>query len=457
MDEQHDPFEDQLRNALRGEPSRQTDVDSFLDQVHRGARRRRTRRSVVGTAAAVCLVVGGGVAVAATGILDQDHTAPVAGDTSATTDGTAGTIASASPAETPEPESFFVQSGGPEPPPRVKASQIVALDVTATGTTHQWILGSVPGGDCGDKRCLRVFRTQNAGGSWADLAELPAHPVVGTEDSESVDGLRFAGDGTNGWAFGGAMLATHDSGRSWARQDVPVRGNVLQVDTWGEDALAVVYDGEGASLVRQDVGSDSWDVVPYAEQAGIDARLASVGDVAISEDAAIMTVYGSRGVTVLVSPDRGTTWEQPESSEYCEPGAQSASLVSVTADSLWVSCLDVTGSPETTVSVSSDLGATWDQAGGTFANGALIAGRDADEVVVVEGAGAYQVSATEVWLAQPPSETEPERIGTFGDSAAGMVEFTNPDTGYIVLAGGGLLRTNDGGRSWGPFGVTRLE
>jgi photosystem II stability/assembly factor-like uncharacterized protein len=78
-------------------------------------------------------------------------------------------------------------------------------------------------------------------------------------------------------------------------------------------------------------------------------------------------------------------------------------------------------------------------------------------VAVAEGAGAYQVSATEVWLSQVPATSQPQRIGTFGDSAATMVEFTNPEVGYIVFDGGGLLRTGDGGQSWAPFGVTNLE
>jgi photosystem II stability/assembly factor-like uncharacterized protein len=233
---------------------------------------------------------------------------------------------------------------------------------------------------------------------------------------------------------------------------------VIQVETWGEDALAVTYDGESASLIHSEVASDTWEVVPFAEQADLTDPRASVGEVAISKDAAIMTASVAVGNQfagmVLISEDGGRSWRQPASSGYCV-GQESPSLVSVTGDSLWVSCTTPQG--RTTISVTSDLGATWERTAGTFGLGAPIGGRDADSVAVAEGAGAYQVSATEVWLTQVPATSQPQRIGTFGDSAATMVEFTNPEVGYIVFDGGGLLRTGDGGQSWAPFGVTNLE
>lgn len=452
MSDREDPLEDQLRAALRGsEP--QPDVDAFLDQVHRGARRRHTRRIVAGTAAAVCLVAVGGVAVNATGVFDDSRT-QAADQTVRTTPGSAPAASLASNEAAPQSPSSEL-SPLSDAAAGVDPADIVPLDVTASDPDQQWLLGSVPGGDCGAKRCPRVFATQDAGGSWSDLGELPAHLVRGTEDPESVDGLRLASDGDNGWAFRGALLATHDGGQSWIPQEVPVPGNVIRVESSGEDALAIVYDGESASLLHSEVGSDTWDMVPYDEQAGIDDPLAAVGDVAMSEDAALMTVYRPDGGTVLVSEDGGRNWEQPGSEGYCELSTESASLVSATGESLWVSCVDRQG--RTTVAASTDGGASWQPAAGSFGNGASIAGRAADEAVVVEGAGRYGVEGAEVWRTGLKPEGQAERVDTVGGGTPTFVEFADPDVGFIVFDQGGVQRTTDGGLTWEPFGVTDLD
>jgi photosystem II stability/assembly factor-like uncharacterized protein len=111
----------------------------------------------------------------------------------------------------------------------------------------------------------------------------------------------------------------------------------------------------------------------------------------------------------------------------------------------------------TSVAASTDGGASWQRAAGSFGNGASIAGRAADEAVVVEGAGPYGVEVAEVWRTGLQPEGQAERVDTVGDGTPTFVEFTDPDVGFIVFDQGGVQRTTNGGLTWEPFGVTDLD
>ena len=444
MTDQHDPFEDQLRSALRG-AGQHTDVDAFLDRVHRGARRRRTRRIVAGAAAAVCLVAAGGVAVTSAGVLDDDRT-PAADQTVGTTPGT-------------EPPDSHLPSSAAATAGEIAPADIVPLDLSASDATHQWLLGAAPGGDCGERQCPQVFATDDAGASWTILGDLPAHRIRGVEDRGSVGGLTFSPDGQDGWAYRGALLSTHDGGQSWAQAELPVQANVVQAEVAGGHVLALTYNGETAALLRSPVERDDWEEVPIEQQLGEDVELLSVQEIAAGSGTAMLTISHAPSFEgrVMISDDEGATWHEPPSTGYCEQG-RSAGPISLAEDALWVGCRVNDGPYSMTPVVSTDDGETWQPQGGRYGAGGRLAARNEDSAIVMEwvdqdlGTGGARLYDTSV-----PPEEQPDGIATVGSGTPLDLFFTDAETGFLHDERDGFFRTTDGGLTWEPYGVTALE
>ncbi len=434
-DDQHDPVERRLRDALRAPTGAAVDANAFLDQVHRGARQRRTRQVVVSGVAAACLVAVAGVAFGTTGLLDRGERAPVADDATGTTRG-------GSP------------SASVDPSP-VDPAQIEAIDVSAPDSERQWLLGSVRGGECRQQRCAHVFATEDGGESWSDLGELPgAYPVIGTEDGSSVDAVRLSDDGSDGWAFRGNLLSTHDGGATWAPSELPARGLVALVQPTGDSVLASVRTGGGDVLLRSPAATDAWQVVPFADQVGGSFDQAGIVDLASSEEAAVMVVTSAPDFTgtLLISTDDGATWGTP-SGAVCEADA-SPYFVSATDDALWASCVSRQGQPSVRLRVSTDLGAEWVEAGGIFTSDSLIAARDPQRAAVVRSLG-LTGDRTRIYVAQVGASDEAQLVATLEDTTwVSDISFADPDTGFLVFDGGGVLRTDDGGGTWYRYDVT---
>ena len=483
-----DSFEESVRRALHASyPPEHVDAGDFLAGVHRGARGRRTRRAAGSVAATVAVITAGGYVAMASGIFTEPS-APIAGRstvvsspgpgvpdgfsvTSQPVVGSPEALSSASlPAATAESTADTSVEGTAAPPQETVTTtqetvttteQTVtatdetvtatgapvtttgvtgaarALSLSATGSEHQWVLLAVPDPDCPEQRCAVVEVTENAGKSWEPLSAIDI-PTSTRPDDDTVREVRFAGDGTNGWAFGGDLLSTHDAGASWTTPTLPAPGIVTSLEAWGDFVYAVVIDDEKGSvaLVRSPVGYDDWQRVDL----GTDPY--SISSLVVSQRVVALLarpMNSDVGNLVLVSSD-GVSWtaQQP-----CT-GGQYPSTLSTTGNSLWTMCSDDTSA---VARVSLDDGQTWIDAAGEFPPGSELAARDDTTAVVADPAGD---SLTLIGVDQAPVAVTDADL-----TDVDLAGFTNPTTGYVLDADGQVLRTDDGGRTWQPYSLPR--
>jgi hypothetical protein len=470
-----DRFEAALRDTLRGRSGTEApdtlDVDGFLAAVRTGARRRRTRRAVTGTVAAVALVAGGGYAITTVGVFGPGQT-PLAGHTATTASGSTsatstGAASAGNPAITGQPgltpsassapptthvTVTLSSSGGP-----ILASQIRPLSLTATGTAHQWVLGSTPGGTCGTRRCATLFTTGDGGSSWRTLGQLPARPTTGRLSPHTVSQVRFAGDGRDGWVYGGALWSTHDYGRTWTQQAFgPAIGSragpssgpdigptlgpgiVTRLEAWGgsndrvyADVVSRLRGGTVATLMSSPIGHDDWRPVDLGQP------VLSIDDLAVASNVvAVITESDNVATPILLVSGDGVRWR---SSRPCGQGMWPGAL-STAEDYLWVVCQDSTSAAAV---YSHDLGRSWTSARGRFNPGISLAAKS-DQALVVRPqiAGVKQVSATSVRTVYPG-----------GAAGGGMFGCTNSSYCYLMSSTGSISRTTDGGQSWSPYVV----
>lgn len=416
-----DDLEQQLRRALQGE-AREIDVESFLSDVHRGSRRRRNRRAIAGSVVAVSVIAVGAYGVMASGALDNEST-PSAN--SAATDLTASTTGDES-TESTAPTEPTVANG------TVKGGTFLSL--SATGTTHQYVLLARKSSGCGSGGCVEVDTTVDAGKTWQGTAELDVVPAIPDPYDESVNEVRFAGDGTDGWVYGGALRATHDGGATWEQPDQPFAGIVTDLEAWGDYVYATLYDDPSGSttMFRSPIGEDAWQ--------GLDLGMTPSLTTSLVVSQRLVAVLASPtplsdGNQLLTSSD-GTHWTQ---SDVCSSG-QYPSDLSTTGESLWAVCSD---DQRAYAVVTQDRGESWTAVPGEFSPGSLVAARDAKTAVIAD---AYQTGLTIV-----AEGTEPARVTAPGLNQVIPIGFTNPSTGYLKNADGQVLRTTDGGATWQPY------
>ncbi|HEU0128809.1 MAG TPA: hypothetical protein VFQ48_09415 [Pseudonocardiaceae bacterium] len=298
------------------------------------------------------------------------------------------------------------------------------------------MLFAVPDDSCPQQQCAVVEVTKDAGKSWKPLSAVDvgvsARPV-----GDTVREVRFAGDGTNGWTFGGELLATHDAGASWTTPALPVSGSVTSLEAWGEFVYAVVTDeAQGtASLVRSPVASDDWRTVDLG------AVPAEIPALVVSEQVvAVLARPADSDVESLLTSSDGVTWQ---TRTPCEEG-RSPSTLSTTEKSMWLLCSDDTAAH---ARVSVDGGQTWEGAPGEFSLGSQLAARDPSTAAVADPAGR---GLTLVAVDHQPVQVSDSEL----DDVV-LAGFTNPTTGYVLDANGDVLRTDDGGKTWQPYSLPR--
>ena len=304
-----------------------------FERIRKQARRRKARRvlvSAVSAGAAASVIVLAVVALprVVPSVLHMKSNPAsnnsAAGHPLASASAHARSYPAASSTPTPDGTASRSVSAGPPPVPINFAATSVTFVSQGTG----WVIGQAgtPGHCYSGKICTSMARTDNAGRTWYGLhAPLTGPPDGGT----GVSQIRFL-EGVNGWAFGPALWATHNSGQSWTA--VPLGGRrVLSLETVGSQAFAVVArcTGTGADfatgctefwLYSTPARSDNWTQVPGTGSVSVAAGSAS---------SATIVLTGTQGYwytptdTLLSGPvAQGMSWSAAGTSALpCTPGA----------------------------------------------------------------------------------------------------------------------------------------
>jgi photosystem II stability/assembly factor-like uncharacterized protein len=244
--------------------------------------------------------------------------------------------------------------------------------------------------------------------------------------SNTVSGLRFAFGGADGWAFGGALWATHDGGASWWPIELGAPDDqVVALEVWRTTAYALLaHADESVVLLRASVGSDNWTPV----RTGLSLTDVA-GGLAVSDNfVAFLARDGDQ--TVMASGAAGGWTEQGI------PCPHGAPTISANRDSLWLLCSGSNPHAYT----SPDEGATWKPVELRLGWADVIAARGADQAAV---ALSYAVDVL---------ERDSQHVVSLPSFAAYAVYmgFTDDSTGYLVLNDGSLLRTSTSGLEWHP-------
>jgi photosystem II stability/assembly factor-like uncharacterized protein len=373
-----DPF-DRLRQPVEPLPPPAGTFDLLLARAHR---RRAARATLVGTVIAAVLFAAGGFLLNAdrptqVGQLVTPVTSspPTAAPSVAPSSPHASTAPSAAEPGTTAPQA----AGGPVP------RGFRPYSVTSVGGGVTFLLGDAP---CQTAPCTSIVRSSDGGRTWIGLpaprAPLPDWSLGEASPRSGVRDLRFA-SARDGWAYGGALFATHDGARSWTKTDPG--GTVLDLATDGTTAYAVVAtcDASGASCsnarLRSTAASrDRWRDVP-----GVGG--AAYGRISLGGGGGVVVLTQSSG-TALLFVRSGSRWNPVTSP--CPTSDQLAAATAAAASSrLFGFCGGgALGSLYLGTYVSTDGGHSWRRQSATplsLANGSLVATAAATSQLVFAG------------------------------------------------------------------------
>lgn len=381
-----DGLEDTVRSALRsGTP--EPDVEEFLQRVHRGATRRRRRQRLAGA---------GALAVAAA---------------------LAGLVVTSLPLFRSRPAPYASPLRSVQLPP---ATAGMVLSVSASAPDQWWVLSSVP---------CRRFKTGCAvvGGTTMDHpVRVPAATTTDFSPTPAtVEDVRFAVNGEDGWLFGGALWSTHDGGARWHRVPLPAGTAVQSLAAYGSTVYALVADTHGrAAVLTAATSSDRW--TRHRVPRGIwgEGRHLAVTRGVQAFGANTRHLHG-----VVVSHDGGRTWTLTASP--CG-GAE----LFATGTSLWATCPD-------------------DAPGVVYTSGDARSWRKVGTVSLGQGTQLAPMTdqATLVYLGRRVKRLDPQgvtavRVGLRRGEQIRYLGFNDATHGYLVTTAGRLLVSTDGGQTW---------
>jgi hypothetical protein len=355
-----------------------------FEQIRKQARRRKARRALVsavsaGAAAVVIVLAVVALPRVVPSVLHlKSHTA---GNSSAAdrpvtpTSVRPSSHTATSPTPTPDGTPSHPVPAGPLPVP----ANFAATSVTFVSQGNGWVIGQagIPG-RCATQYCTSVARTDDGGKTWQGV---PAPRIGPPDGGAGVSQIRFL-DGVNGWAFGPALWATHDSGQSWAPVQLGGR-RVLSLETVGSEAFAVLArcTGTGAQfaagctrfwLYSAPARGDNWAQVPGTGSVSVLAGPAS---------SATIVLTGTQGYwytpdgTLLSGPvTDSANWSTVGTSALpCAPGTpqpdgrpSEGQLAASSPDDLALGCpgsAQAGGSQQELIYTSSDGGQHWQQKG----------------------------------------------------------------------------------------------
>lgn len=383
---------DGLEELLRSGPPPEDrplpdDVEAFLRRVRTGARRRRRQQRLGWTAATA---VAAAVAAVVLAVLPLQ-----------------------APQRPHQPWAHGLQTAIP--------GRIVSF--SASTPTHWWVLSSVrcpvsPSG-CAAVSGSALPRSVRVG--------APAPPHFYDETTHTVGDVRFAVDGTDGWAYGGALWSTHDGGRSWRRVPLPRGTTVQSVAAYGSRVYALVQDPNGrAGVLAASTSSDTWSWLHLPP-----GLWTPVSQLVVARGIPAFAAYdtGRRERSIVLSHDGGRTWTARRSP--CGTAALAA-----TGGSLWATCqADAHGA----VYTSRD-GRSWQRVGAVaLGEGAELAPRDGSSTLVYLGRRATLLDA---------SGSQPVGLGLRGGELIRYAGFNDPSHGFLLTSYGRLLASTDGGLTW---------
>ena len=435
-------FDDDLRSTLRG-GTPHVDVDAFLGDVHAGARRRRQRRAVGMTAAAVLVVAGAaGLVLPGSG----PHSAPpVAGTSTPAPTASPSTSPSASPSASPSTS----PSKSPAPPVptasgtptmsngRPAPTGIRGYDIAGDGTL--WRVTDEP---CDTVMCSRVS-SYDGTGAWTSRADLswPDPSTVTVDDGGPAKGVTVAPDGRDLWAYGGRLWSSHDGGRTWTEQGLSFkRSGAAEVAVAAGEAVLRTNDGH---LSRSPVGADDWTSLALPSGMDYSEQVLGLGDT--------LVVRGRSpqfDLLVATSDDGGDTWTVNPGP--CNPEQPA---FTVAEGSLFAVCPAGDGAPTSGADImrSDDQGRTWSKA-------VAVRPRTAHDMVYlfvpVDRSSVYEIGSSGALLVFPEGEKQyGDAVPAGKDASLVGGRFVTPEHGYLqVDLPGTLLETTDGGQSWKPIG-----
>src|SRR5580700_8702117 len=451
-------------------PDRRDDLDSWLDGridplppppgtfelIKKRARRRKYRRLAVGAGAAAVIVAA---AVAVPQIVNLPVLNPTTASGVANPRSSTPSPSASGGATTASTSAAPVLSPAPAPvPPNFRPSS-----VTFIGTLTGWVIGQAgTPGNCATQYCTSVARTDDAGKTWTGV---PA-PVTGPADGATgVSQIRFL-SGSDGWAFGPQLYATHDGGHTWT-QVVTDGLRVTDLETVGSRAFALFASCTGTGPAFAD------DCVSYtlysSPAAANDWTPVGPATSGLSGGAASMVLTQTRGY--LLAPDRmlysgsvhGRASWQPVARIPCPVGEPLAGgqptgalLAAANTANLVLACAS-SSAPGTQqakqVFTSADGGMTWQNAGAAPSLGLVtsVAATPDGTYVLATGQGIdVRLAGSGAW--QAATLTGPAPAGGFGyvgmtTDAQGIALPADPAAGTVWF-------TFDGGKTWRPFAVS---
>jgi photosystem II stability/assembly factor-like uncharacterized protein len=402
-----------------------------FERVHRRARHRRAMKALIAAAGAAAVIAGGVVIPQVAGGFRTDNAPPakIKMTPEPRPTGPVPTVALPGPPLSPT-------HGGPPP-----AGGFEPRSVTFIGSNVGAVLGVA--GSCAARPCTAMAATRDYGTTWSEIAAPPAVPADG---GSGVSQVRFL-DFKDGWAYGPALYATHDGGRSW-RAIFTRGGRVIDLSTAGRRAFAVVgfgCTGGGAhyaigctrfTLFSTGASGNEWDGVTNASGAG----QALPGALQLAGKRGYLLAGGQ----LYAGPVSKGAWHRVSTASLpgcIRSGVSGPQLIAPTTSALLLVCQDPRTSVLTLYQAASS-GLSWQRRGVVQAKGAAqsFAVTPSGTLVLATTTGIYRSADGRSWnpvLSKPAG----------GFSFVGMTTDTN---GVAVAASQrrNVYITTDGGRTW---------